>query len=274
MADIYSINLLEEVTMDLPPLNPNLPHTVSVEVEPSYHKLHYDPKFSEPVFAIHTIVSVKYKSVDESNHEIFDVLSCKTKVHFPCHVTDSSPHSYTEIKRNFLDEIYIPFKFDKNSVASRILEVVYSMRQKISNLPFYNVLPLTLEITKEVELPDCLMQRWCVGHQIRKDLDPNFEKDYKRAISRPRTVLHDTLNSEEEEVDSGVEDPKIVSLEDDNSCSKSCCSICLDELVLGYDNTTTLRCSHIFHLDCIWKWKCGSKKGDTCPLCRCNYIMK
>lgn len=42
------------------------------------------------------------------------------------------------------------------------------------------------------------------------------------------------------------------------------CSICLSDIVRS-DTTEKLRCKHIYHKDCIGKWK---EQHNTCPVCR------
>jgi len=42
------------------------------------------------------------------------------------------------------------------------------------------------------------------------------------------------------------------------------CSICLCDIVRS-DKTEKLRCKHIYHKDCINKWKV---QHNTCPVCR------
>ena len=42
------------------------------------------------------------------------------------------------------------------------------------------------------------------------------------------------------------------------------CSICLCDIVRS-DKTEKLRCKHIYHKDCIGKWKIDH---NTCPVCR------
>ncbi|CAK8561270.1 unnamed protein product [Lathyrus sativus] len=49
--------------------------------------------------------------------------------------------------------------------------------------------------------------------------------------------------------------------------AESVCCICLVDLSNGSSTPTRLRCSHVFHTDCIQKW-INIKK--TCPLCRAN----
>ncbi|CAK8561189.1 unnamed protein product [Lathyrus sativus] len=49
--------------------------------------------------------------------------------------------------------------------------------------------------------------------------------------------------------------------------AESICCICLVHLSSGSSTPIRLRCSHVFHSDCIQKWN-NIKK--TCPLCRAN----
>ncbi|KAI3882390.1 hypothetical protein MKW92_040283 [Papaver armeniacum] len=53
---------------------------------------------------------------------------------------------------------------------------------------------------------------------------------------------------------------KIVVLDDDEVCS-----ICLQDISAGDDDTRVLKCSHIFHHKCMSEW---SKRKPNCPLCR------
>lgn len=41
------------------------------------------------------------------------------------------------------------------------------------------------------------------------------------------------------------------------------CPICIDKL--GTDDTSTLRCGHMYHACCIYKW---FDRNVNCPLCR------
>ena len=43
------------------------------------------------------------------------------------------------------------------------------------------------------------------------------------------------------------------------------CSVCLDELSLGNENTTKTGCGHTFHLSCLLK---SLTQKNTCPMCR------
>ena len=45
------------------------------------------------------------------------------------------------------------------------------------------------------------------------------------------------------------------------------CSICLEDLVSGVD-TTRLRCTHIFHTNCIRGWVHVAAEWPQCPMCR------
>ena len=47
---------------------------------------------------------------------------------------------------------------------------------------------------------------------------------------------------------------------------KEVCSICLDELDVD-KKVCLLRCTHMFHENCIVEWLGGE---NTCPLCRCK----
>ena len=50
-----------------------------------------------------------------------------------------------------------------------------------------------------------------------------------------------------------------------NTLMSSPCSICLTE-VRSTRSNTRLRCGHIFHTECLDKWK--EKGKNTCPTCR------
>ncbi|KAI3875091.1 hypothetical protein MKW98_019664 [Papaver atlanticum] len=53
---------------------------------------------------------------------------------------------------------------------------------------------------------------------------------------------------------------KIVVLDDGEVCS-----VCLQDINVGDENTRVLKCSHIFHHRCMSEW---SKRKPNCPLCR------
>ena len=45
------------------------------------------------------------------------------------------------------------------------------------------------------------------------------------------------------------------------------CSICLEELIIS-TNTTRLRCTHVFHTECIRGWVRVAAEWPRCPMCR------
>ena len=45
------------------------------------------------------------------------------------------------------------------------------------------------------------------------------------------------------------------------------CVICLEEMKTG-ENLTVIRCSHIYHSNCIQTW---ADKKRICPLCDCSF---
>ena len=49
---------------------------------------------------------------------------------------------------------------------------------------------------------------------------------------------------------------------------KGDCTICTDKVEIGY---IILKCSHIFHKECIKEW---FNVNQTCPLCRADFIGK
>ncbi|KAI3927704.1 hypothetical protein MKW92_031410 [Papaver armeniacum] len=42
------------------------------------------------------------------------------------------------------------------------------------------------------------------------------------------------------------------------------CSVCLQDMIVG-DHAILLKCSHIFHQNCMLEW---AKRKPSCPLCR------
>ncbi|KAL3507854.1 hypothetical protein ACH5RR_033236 [Cinchona calisaya] len=253
---------------ELPPLNSVHKYTISVEVEPSYYDLHYDPRFLEPQFAIHSLVSVKYKSVKESNQTILDGLLCKSQdFYFPCRrdvIINFNKEAVEFIKTNILDKMYIPFELDKNFVATRILEVARLCLMRPTNTTststsYHNVLPLKLDITKKIELPDFTLRSY---NQFYRAGLYGAKGEYERAISRPRT-----MEEELAEQHSRIDQETMPELDDDSSC----CTICLEKMLPGY--YAVLPCSHIFHLDCVFGWIWSSRR-HRCPLCRDDFFAK
>lgn len=268
------------IEKNLPPSRTNHKHQVSVEIRPLYSQKYHDPRFSESQVAVQSLVSVKYKSVDESNPDTFEGLSCKSELFLPCHellsssidpaAGDGKGNKIELVRKNILDKLYIPFELDddKDSVAERILGVADSMvmalLQQIST-SYLNidpsslciVLPLRLEITNLIALPDSKMRVHMFSFTLYQQRCPNFNDKYKRLISRPRT--------KEEELEE--ERKRSYNLKEQERTDGSGCPICLEEMVVG--DTTKLPCSHRFHLDCIWKWR--QSKHQSCPLCRASF---
>nr|XP_027069731.1 E3 ubiquitin-protein ligase RNF38-like [Coffea arabica] len=168
------------------------------------------------------------------------------------------------------DETLIPFEIDIERTATFAYEFACWMWEELSSIDpaSYNILPFTLAIRKEVEVSDGKLKEWNSWYDDKKKNDPNFEKDYKEAISRPRTIeelKYETSARFRATSPSCIRKLEVVRLEEDGS-NKSC-PICLEDLVLGSE-VTRLHCYHVFHGDCIRKWL---QESHMCPLCRSEY---
>lgn len=89
--------------------------------------------------------------------------------------------------------------------------------------------------------------------------------------------VHTTISVDSSDID--VEEITIINIEVENhtlkyeyveNCRQSNesdeeCAICLGEFVTG-DSVRRLRCSHVFHVDCVDKW--FFMQRHNCPLCR------
>ncbi|KAK4408490.1 RING finger protein 11 [Sesamum angolense] len=133
-----------------------------------------------------------------------------------------------------------------------------------------------LKIEKSVLVPDEELGSWVSWYEERKRVDPEFEKDYAEAISRPRNEMElyeeaTSLMARKSACRLAVEELESVIHDDgekddgkiDEGSAKSC-SICLEEIVNG-TRVTRLPCLHVFHGDCVLRWLRGS---HVCPLCR------
>ncbi|KAL3530303.1 hypothetical protein ACH5RR_009625 [Cinchona calisaya] len=217
------------------------------------------------VFLLKTIVSIKFKSAENScNQKTFEGMSCKGEFGFRCCLTKSLELFSTKIKTSMFPCMSIPFEFDQDLLIKEIRNFARSMR-KITHR-CYNVLPFKLEIIKEVKIPNSELEAWNSWYDEKMLADPNFENDYKRAISRPRTheeFLYEISDLAFKAADeSCIEQLKIVIIDESNL--KSPCPICLEELHLG-SKATCLPCSHAFHGDCVVQWL---EVSHMCPLCR------
>lgn len=59
-------------------------------------------------------------------------------------------------------------------------------------------------------------------------------------------------------------------ISDGNSISSSC-PICLIDFQLGEEGVSQMRCGHIFHSICIYRWL---QSGDSCPVCRRSFRFR
>ncbi|KAL2253680.1 UNVERIFIED_CONTAM: E3 ubiquitin-protein ligase RING1-like protein [Sesamum indicum] len=136
----------------------------------------------------------------------------------------------------------------------------------------------TMEIRKFVVVPDEEFRSWVYWYDEQNRVDPNFGRDYNRAIKRPR--YRNEIFQEAEalmarrpaKIVIGELDTVVVNSDDggrgcgegSSTSAKEPCCICLEEFSDGV-HAKRLPCRHIFHENCILRWLRGN---HVCPLCR------
>ncbi|KAI3875092.1 hypothetical protein MKW98_019665 [Papaver atlanticum] len=88
--------------------------------------------------------------------------------------------------------------------------------------------------------------------------DPLEGTDPSELERAPNNIEVDKEFSVRQDIESHMK--KIVVLDDGEVCS-----VCLQDINVGDENTRVLKCSHIFHHRCMSEW---SKRKPNCPLCR------
>ncbi|KAL0414340.1 UNVERIFIED_CONTAM: RING finger protein 11 [Sesamum radiatum] len=163
-----------------------------------------------------------------------------------------------------------------DQLFDRISDYLLNLRSAPENAT-RRILPVSLNFEKSVLVPDEELGSWVSWYEERKRVDPEFEKDYAEAISRPRDEMElyeeaaslmackSASSWAVEELESVIHDDgeKDDDGKIDEGSAKSC-SICLEEILNG-TRVTRLPCLHVFHGDCVGRWLRGS---HACPLCR------
>ncbi|KAL0385463.1 UNVERIFIED_CONTAM: hypothetical protein Sradi_2940600 [Sesamum radiatum] len=143
---------------------------------------------------------------------------------------------------------------DQDELVQRIVDFVCLVDKKIEN-------EATMEIRKFVEVPDEEFSSWPVyWYDEQKRVDPNFGRNYNRAIGRPRYRNEIFQEAEAlmarrpakiviEELDTVVvntDDGGRGSGEGSSTSETEPCCICLEEFSDG-ERGTRLPCGHMFH---------------------------
>ncbi|XP_027182276.1 E3 ubiquitin-protein ligase Praja-2-like [Coffea eugenioides] len=247
----------------LPPVNS--PHEYEVITEAGADLPDYNPCLPFPLYAIKIIISIDYKSANERSIQGF---YREEQLDIPLrYIGSKSVFTERVIYMLASDETLLPFDIDIEGTAIFAYDFACWTREQLSSIDpaSYNILPFTLEIRKEVKVPDSELKEWNSWYDDKKKNDPNFEKDYKEAISRPRTIeelTYETSTRFGATSPSCIRKLEVVRLE--GCSSNKSCPICLEDLVLGSE-VTRLHCYHVFHGDCIRKWL---QESHMCPLCR------
>lgn len=130
------------------------------------------------------------------------------------------------------------------------------------------IIPLDLRVEKSVTVPDCVHKRWLRWYNYSKQLDPDFENKYEKAISGPRNFVWELYCEEDmnfDQISTAIFKKVKFNTSGSNSETEDACSICLEDFSEGTGHLKSLPCAHIFHQHCIRKWLCVSQ---VCPLCR------
>ncbi|KAL3518641.1 hypothetical protein ACH5RR_021230 [Cinchona calisaya] len=252
----------------LPTLNSHNQHEICVNVwaeNPENHPLQTDP-----FVWIKTCVTVKFKSDEPTNQRILEGLSwTEGSFTIPFSLL-TKPAKFSRLTRTMIDLIYIPFdlSLDCDELSEIIRSTGHSIMQETCR-DHYNVLPLTLEISKEVEVPNCEFETWISWYDETITSDPEFETEYSEAISRDRTdeeLLYEETRTAATK--SSIQELEKLSMDEDGSNSnidKSYCAICFEELQKHGSKIIRLPCYHMFHGDCVTRWL---QESHVCPLCR------
>lgn len=279
-----SVEASQEPQIWLPPLNSHDQHAVSVEASQE-EKFGYDSSIEDPIFEIHATVSVTFYSDNINNRRTFEGLSFDNgRFRFDCRDLHAA-------LRYLFNNLYIPFELNEMRLERNYLDglkvyyggllpkdgLVSKIGSFVSDLNYYmyyagdNILHLKLKINKRVTIPDSELREWCSWYDEKMKVDPGFDKLFRDAISRRRTMA-ETVN----EASLSFKAAGKLSIEeldkltyclddgDDDSCRESSCVICYQNFLPGSE-ITQLPCKHIFHGDCIVKWL---RESHLCPLCR------
>ncbi|CAK9159077.1 unnamed protein product [Ilex paraguariensis] len=264
----------------LPPLNSHDNHHIQVSAR-QIRLLQDDPRLPLSQFLIELNVIVDFYSQGKSVDHRFQGLCTWKTICIPC---DS-------LSRQMICEIMheVPFPLrrvhwedreldgnssntlleDEDALIERVLNSLCSMRDKPYNSG-RKVLPLQLEIKKNVTIPRYEFKAWTCWYDGQKSLNVDFERYYQRAISVPRSLME----SDQSEIASGfrsipatrsaIEALEMVRVDESDVCKELyLCPICQEEFLMG-SKFVRMPCS-MFHRECITRWLKGS---HLCPLCR------
>ncbi|PIN22937.1 hypothetical protein CDL12_04346 [Handroanthus impetiginosus] len=185
----------------------------------------------------------------------------------------------TSLRDIILDEYIIPFQLQDFycreqhlhngltswfyfSEQSDLVEELFNFVLSVDQRPEYasrKLLGVNVDINKSV---------------VRRRVHPNFDEEYRRAISEPRDpddVLDEAVSLMRRRSASSAivrELQSVVANSDDDDeggddLLQKSCSICLEEFQ-DTPRATRLPCRHVFHEDCIVRWLTGN---HVCPLC-------
>ncbi|KAL0308002.1 UNVERIFIED_CONTAM: RING finger protein 11 [Sesamum calycinum] len=273
----------------LPPLNSHPNYNLQIEACQTYHcirrTVQRKPLGDATVFFIKLRISVDFRKEDLI-HGFPGLCLCET-LPIKCN-PDTDPGVLARLLRERIQEL-VPFRMNNclgietpsgRSLTSeelfhRLSKFLLDLRSAPENAT-RQILPVLLKIEKSVLVPDEELGSWVSWYEERKRVDPEFEKDYAEAISRPRNEMElyeeaTSLMARKSACRSAVEELESVIHDDgekdddkiDEGSAKSC-SICLEEILNG-TRVTRLPCLHVFHGDCVLRWLRGS---HVCPLCR------
>ncbi|KAG8371309.1 hypothetical protein BUALT_Bualt13G0074300 [Buddleja alternifolia] len=244
-----------------------------------------------PIFVIKLKVTVGYDPIDDDCSYHLPGLFLNNTL-----VIDRNPETLnTSLREVLLNENLVPFQLDRcfwelshddDGFDSWRYEFLDDDEEKLCDRIFkflcelnanHNILGVTLEIWKDVEVPSDEFWSWISYYREKKLVYSrgSISLEYGEAIKRPRSEIQ--LLEEEmsfmafksasrasvNELESVIYNSDIDGDEKSDAAAKSC-SICLEEIVNG-SRVTGLPCLHVFHGDCVVRWMRGN---HVCPLCR------
>ncbi|KAL0436915.1 UNVERIFIED_CONTAM: RING finger protein 11 [Sesamum radiatum] len=270
----------------LPPLNSHPHYTLDIEASQTYYNiprtLQLKPLGDATVFLIRLRISVDFWKVDLIRGfpglHIHETLPIKCK-------PDTDPGILAGSLRTWIQEL-VPFPMKncfgiethsgRSLTGDQLFDGISVFLLDLRTAPENarrRILPVLLKIKKSVLVPGEELGSWVSWYEERKRVDPEFEKDYAEAISRPRnemelyeeatslTACKSASSWAFEELESVIHDKDDGKIDEE---SAKWCSICLEEILNG-KRVTRLPCLHVFHGDCVVRWLRGS---HVCPLCR------